>query len=119
MSTHRLISVISCAVLLLAITFDCGCAKAPANGVLVRVETSLTDAQVNTIKKRLKRSDTRIRKIGHMRGAGQVSITLSPIPDVQKFADKLRARPHHYGEVMEVRPAERMIFIAIDPVLLK
>ena len=84
-----------------------GCSSPPPDGVQIQISAKLTDNQIKKVKGKLKRLDSGITKVGHSNVAGQITINLSPVSDVQKFAKKIT-----FGQA-EV--SDRVIFLTLNP----
>jgi len=95
----------------LALSILSGCSSPPANGVQIQISAKLTDKQIKKLKSKLKRLDSGISRVGHSNLAGQITINLSPVADVQAFAKKI-----NFGQT---DVSDRVIFLTVDPARIK
>ncbi|MFT7642602.1 MAG: hypothetical protein ACI9G1_004360 [Pirellulaceae bacterium] len=103
--------LLAATVLSLVVIAGCG---PPANGVQVQVNGTLDDAQIETVKSKLKDLAPDATSTGHSSVNGKVSFNLSPVDDVQKFADSIK-----FGTLENVNKEERTIVITIDTATLE
>jgi len=69
----------------------------PEDGVQIKVTNSLSKTEADNLLEILKRYDPGISTTTLLRISGEVTINLSPVSDVQAFADKIKC-----GEVISV-----------------
>ena len=114
MSRIKSPSVLLLAALTLSLTIFTGCGSPPKNGVQVKLEADLTDSQLESLKDKLKALAPSANNFGHMSINGKISINLSPVSDVQKYADSIT-----FATVDNVNVGERTVSITVDPTTLE
>ena len=75
---------------MLSLTVGCSM-DPPANGVQIHINQTLTDAQLDTLKDKLKALDSGITSSGSLKSGSSVTLNYSPVADVDAFATKAGA----------------------------